>query len=1134
MTLSSWSALILVFATLARCGFLSALSACPEGCEVAADSSGWTMYSRVNRLEVCNETMLLDFALHSKLSNPEIQPRLFACTVNDNERVGLTDSSSCGTTSDFDVSLDLVWSGEGGSANSDTAIMAVEAIRQYLQDTNSCKTNIKFAYAQKTVAGIYVGSQIHPESIADDFLPKVVSYLKDTHVPRRVAFQHCTENIDRGFGVVIDMRGDLAGVQDIVKGWSTAACPSNWEHCREDWSEMTLQAFEQSSQRHPKLSSSLVAQVEGDKPKPEADGTCASYKTIPKDTCYEIAKSNQITVKDIESFNKDTWGWSGCGSLGFNQIICLSKGDPPMPAEYSNAVCGPQVPGTKKPTNGTKLADLNPCKLNACCNIWGQCGITDDFCDESESSKNRCISNCGNDVKDGGDTLPDFRYIAYFEGWNFERPCMNMDVTDMSIHKGGYYTGIHFAFANITDDMEVDVTDVQFSFNAFAEMDGYKRVLSFGGWAFSTAPETFPIFRDGVTDDQRQKFADNVVDFLKLHDLDGLDFDWEYPGAPDLPGIPAGGPDEGANYVKFLKMVKKQLPKGKTLSVAMPASYWYLLGFHPITDFAEVVDYVIYMTYDLHGQWDYGSPWSVDGCPNGDCLRSHVNRTETKLAMRMLQKAGMPTEKIVIGTPSYGRSFKMTQEGCSGPMCTYTGPESGARKGRCTDTAGYIGTAEIMEIISTNPDHNLTFDEDSKSSILVYDKTEYVSWLDEAHKAIWLLDLQKRGWGGVSDWAVDLKDMYTEPNDEDIEMKFCDDSFDTLGDLSEAGDDVPGICIDIYALNIMNKDFKKAMKKYDELIDSGYDGKFNKYAKYINETMYEELEHYMFNHAEDRFHCTDAHEHDETVDCPTKRPEILGRGPGKYTYHLDDEKGFYKDIMDQYGIDESWIRFGKLYVWTNAGCHPQDAEGAERCSVYWYGFPQRDEEHMKVPNPKETISLAMKNVTDFGDQLDEAAANAAAFLYTQDIADAIEAAEMPVFMCESAVQQMQKVIDAADEIAAAEKKAMIVNFAAAFLMLVPAVGETIGVLGMATIGRVVMLAGEVGNAAYGVYGVVEDPASAVFSIFGAIIGIRGELGFQRAAEARRGMSNKENTVLGKFVQDRMDSVKMVQQKSCKA
>lgn len=61
-------------------------------------------------------------------------------------------------------------------------------------------------------------------------------------------------------------------------------------------------------------------------------------------------------------------------------------------------------------------------------------------------------------------------------------------------------------------------------------MKNVKRVLSFGGWAFSTAPTTAPIFRNGVTDAQRKTFADNVVKFISDEGLDGIDFDWEYPG----------------------------------------------------------------------------------------------------------------------------------------------------------------------------------------------------------------------------------------------------------------------------------------------------------------------------------------------------------------------------------------------------------------------------------------------------------------------------------------------------------------------------------------------------------------------------------------------------------------------------
>ena len=91
-----------------------------------------------------------------------------------------------------------------------------------------------------------------------------------------------------------------------------------------------------------------------------------------------------------------------------------------------------------------------------------------------------------------------------------------------------------------------------------------------------------------------------MVDFIYAHDLDGVDFDWEYPVAPDIPGIPAGGLQEGQDYLEFLKIVKAMLPD-KSVSIAAPASYWYLKGY-PIAEIGEVVDYMVYMIYDLHGQ----------------------------------------------------------------------------------------------------------------------------------------------------------------------------------------------------------------------------------------------------------------------------------------------------------------------------------------------------------------------------------------------------------------------------------------------------------------------------------------------------------------------------------------------------
>lgn len=267
--------------------------------------------------------------------------------------------------------------------------------------------------------------------------------------------------------------------------------------------------------------------------------------------------------------------------------------------------------------------------------------------------------------------------------------------------------------------------------------------------------------------------AQNIAKFIVDNDLDGVDIDWEYPAAPDLPDIPAGQLSEGIDYLKFLITLKGLLPADKTVSFAAPASFWYLKGF-PIAQIMKVVDYVVYMTYDLHGQvskcftfvlrsinliseqWDYGNKWSTPGCPAGNCLRSHVNMTETLNALSMITKAGAPSNKIVVGVTSYGRSFKMTDAGCTEPMCTYVGPKSQAAKGRCTDTAGYISQNEIDHIIKNNPSTQKRHDDASLSDILVYNHTEWISYMSRGNKNK-RRDLYKAlNFLGTSDWAISL------------------------------------------------------------------------------------------------------------------------------------------------------------------------------------------------------------------------------------------------------------------------------------------------------------------------------------------------------------------------------------------
>ena len=101
-------------------------------------------------------------------------------------------------------------------------------------------------------------------------------------------------------------------------------------------------------------------------PPKNVESRCYSYTIRGGDTCEQIAKGYSMTTADIETYNKETWAWSGCGILQEGNFMCLSSGSPPMPVTIADAVCGPQVPGTARPLLWSEVPSLNPCPAGQC------------------------------------------------------------------------------------------------------------------------------------------------------------------------------------------------------------------------------------------------------------------------------------------------------------------------------------------------------------------------------------------------------------------------------------------------------------------------------------------------------------------------------------------------------------------------------------------------------------------------------------------------------------------------------------------------------------------------------------------------------------------------------------------------
>ncbi|PVI04199.1 glycoside hydrolase family 18 protein [Periconia macrospinosa] len=838
---------------------------------------------------------------------------------------------------------------------------------------------------------------------------------------------------------------------------------------------------------------------------------CCSKGTLP-DTA-----SLGITMDKINDYNKQTWGWGGCTAIQPGDKFCVSSGNPPMPAARGNAVCGPQVLGSLRPTDGTNLKDINPCPLNVCCNVWVQCGSTDDYCilnpadtknpGTTQPGKNSCVSSCGMNITNNDVGPEQFRRVAYFEAWNANRPCLHMSVTDVPNN----FTHIHFAFPRITADYKVNITGLDGEFAKFKNITGIKRIVSFGGWAFSTEAPTYNIFREGVTDANRVTLATNIARFVTDNGLDGVDFDWEYPSAPDIP-------------------VRRRL-RNQSVSIAAPASYWYLKGFS-IKDIGGMVDYIVYMTYDLHGQWDYGNKWSSPNCEEyvstGPPLPPEFSLTENPLAQRKLlaiahqhhrnheftrpdHEGGVLSNRVVVAVASYVRSFHMAELGCVGSMCTFT---------------------EIRHIITGSmlgegSDATTYHDKDSDSDILVYDDCEWVSYMTDKTKQSRTNWVQGLNFGGTSDRAVDpdkdygtdgVGDLDPDELEEDGVGPKCDQYKDYNTHDKIAGKDaLEPTCAALYTLGVLKGMLNDSMTKYSAVND-GYDSKFQSYTKYLKNGLPELLEHHMYyqNGAGQKYfncHFVGGGK-DWSGSCPVP-VDVRGHQPfgvWKITMTLRDSYGFYKDLNNKTGILQDWIEFFTYKVYSN--CQPEPCNNLVLTIV----GQARLKKQYDIPNPKDVVSKAMANQGGSLHALMVQVFNIGMGLWNGSNQDVVQSLAVPVFLIQNAINGMENAKELGEKEEKEEAKNKLLTILSAVFLVVPFLGGGAAAIsaGAGTLARLIAMGGVATNGGLALQTVIENPNMVPFAVMDLLslgrLKTPGE--FLDAAKFRNAMKDTDVAALG--------------------
>ncbi|KAF8067860.1 glycoside hydrolase family 18 protein [Lyophyllum atratum] len=218
------------------------------------------------------------------------------------------------------------------------------------------------------------------------------------------------------------------------------------------------------------------------------------------------------------------------------------------------------------------------------------------------------------------------------------------------------YNVLTFAFAVTTPDSSVislDSTSQQVlpTFVTQAKANGVNALVSIGGWTgsqyFSTAV---------ATDANRTAFVGAVLGLVSQYGLDGIDFDWEYPNKQGV-GCNTISPDDSANFLLFLTALRAKAPSGLIISAAVGITPFAGPDGTPMTDvsgFANVLDHIAIMSYDIWGSWSTGGVGP--NAPLDDSCAPMKAGSATS-AIEAWTAAEFPADKIALGIAAYGHSF---------------------------------------------------------------------------------------------------------------------------------------------------------------------------------------------------------------------------------------------------------------------------------------------------------------------------------------------------------------------------------------------------------------------------------------------------------------------------------------------
>ncbi|PNF23034.1 hypothetical protein B7P43_G09842 [Cryptotermes secundus] len=357
---------------------------------------------------------------------------------------------------------------------------------------------------------------------------------------------------------------------------------------------------------------------------------------------------------------------------------------------------------------------------------------------------------------------PQKRVVCYYTNWSVYRP----GTAKFSPQNINPYLCTHliYAFGGLTRENSLRPYDKyqdieQGGYAKFTGLKTYnkqlKTMLAIGGWNEGSTRFS-PLVAD---EERRSELVHNVVRFLRQNHFDGLDLDWEYPAFRD-----GGKPRDRENYALLVQELRAEFDResAKTgrprllLTMAVPAGIEYIDKGYDIPKLNRYLDFMNILSYDYHSAFEPAVnhhsplyPLEEDSEYNFDAQLS-IDYT-----INHYVKLGADRDKLVLGIPTYGRSYTLYN-----PLATEIGsPADGpGEQGDATREKGYLAYYEICENLQSD---GWKVEHPNRNAMgpYAYKGNQWVGYDDIDIVKLKSQYVSENGLGGIMFWSIDNDDF---------------------------------------------------------------------------------------------------------------------------------------------------------------------------------------------------------------------------------------------------------------------------------------------------------------------------------------------------------------------------------------